>query len=116
MQLTTAFSRAAAVCVAAVAFSLAAAAPSQAEDRRVRIVNATSYTMVQFFASSIASKSWEEDILGVDVLYSGNSVMIDIDDGSNACLYDFKAVFDDGDEVLDEGIDVCTVGEYTFYE
>lgn len=104
------------IFAAGLVLSFSSAASADDEDRRVRIVNNTSVAMMQFFASSIASKTWEEDILGQDVLVPGDDVMIDIDDGSNACLYDFKAVFLDGDEVTDEDVDVCEVGEYEFTE
>ena len=41
---------------------------------------------------------------------------INIDDGSGACLYDFKAVFEDGEELVRNGIDVCTTTTYTYTE
>jgi len=98
-------------------FAAGLSAPAGAEeDRRVLITNKTSVAMMEFYASSIASKTWEEDILGKDVLMPGDEVLIDIDDGSYACRYDFKAVFMDGDEVVDEDIDVCEVAEYEFTE
>lgn len=101
---------------AGLVFGFSSAAMADDEDRRVRIVNNTSVAMMEFYASSIASKTWEEDILGQDVLVPGDDVVINIDDGSNACRYDFKAVFLDGDEVTDEDVDVCEVGEYEFTE
>ncbi|MBF0679338.1 MAG: hypothetical protein IR164_10415 [Devosia sp.] len=83
-------------------------------DRKVRIVNDTSYVIVEFYASSTGTQSWEEDILGSDVLGSGDSVMINIDDGSGYCKYDFRAVFDDGDEVTSGDNNVCELSEFTF--
>ncbi|WP_374248245.1 hypothetical protein [Thermomonas sp.] len=98
----------------AVVIGLALSGQADAADRRVRIVNNTSYTMVRFYASRVSSGSWEEDILGESTLRPGRSVRIDIDDGSGACVYDFKAVFSDGDAVIREGVNVCKVGEYTY--
>ena len=106
----------AAIVAGVLGLGASSAAIADDEDRRVRIVNNTSVAMMEFYASSIASKTWEEDILGQDVLVPGDDVVIDIDDGSNACRYDFKAVFLDGDEVTDEDVDVCEVGEYEFTE
>lgn len=105
-----------AIVAAGLMLSVSSAANADDEDRRVRIVNKTSVALMEFYASSIASKTWEEDILGKDVLVPGDGVVINIDDGSNACRYDFKAVFLDGDEVTDEDVDVCEVGEYEFTE
>jgi len=103
--------------VTAVVASIAlAAAPANAQDRHVEIVNETQHGIVHFYASNVDRGSWEEDILGENVLPVGQSVNINIDDGSGACMYDFKAVFDDGDELVRNGIDVCTIGTYTYTE
>ena len=52
--------------------------------------------------------------LGDDVLRSGSSVRINIDDGTGACIYDFKAVFSNGNEATRGKINVCEIGEYTY--
>ena len=88
--------------------------PASALDRRVQIVNLTGYVMVNFYASNVDAKTWEEDILGSDVLASGSSVMINIDDGTGYCKYDFKAVFEDGEEVTKSQVNVCEVATFTF--
>ena len=92
------------------------AAPASAQDRHVDVINETQHTIVQFFASNVDRGTWEEDILGEEVLPVGQSVNINIDDGSGACLYDFKAVFDDGEELVRNGIDVCSISTYTYTE
>ncbi|MEQ9145847.1 MAG: hypothetical protein RLO08_15980 [Parvibaculaceae bacterium] len=88
---------------------------SQAEDRRVRIINETSTTMVEFYASNVGADTWEEDILGYDVLPAGDSVMINIDDGTGYCLFDFRAVFADGDVLTRENVDVCEISSYRYH-
>jgi hypothetical protein len=108
--------RAAAVAALIGLFIVVTAAPSQAEDRRVRIINETNWTMVEFYASNVGTNDWEEDILGYDVLGSGESVMVDIDDGTGYCLYDFRAVFADGDVLVRERIDVCEISSYRYHE
>lgn len=99
---------------AAVLSSVLFAAPALAADRRVEIANDTSYMIVEFYASSVGENSWEEDILGRDMLAPGESVVIDIDDGSGHCLYDFKAVFEDGDELKKGRINVCEIESYSY--
>jgi hypothetical protein len=105
---------AAAALLGVATIALAAAAPAWAADRRVTILNKTGYTMVEFYASAAGESDWQEDILGADMLSNGQSVAIDIDDGSGACVYDFKAVFDDGDELTRGGINVCEISTYTY--
>lgn len=91
-----------------------AALPAHALDRRVTIVNETGYTIVKFYGSNTGSDSWEEDILGQDVLPSGSSVVINFDDASGYCKFDFRAVFDDGDELVKEGVNICEISTFTY--
>ncbi|NJM99762.1 MAG: hypothetical protein HC800_23825, partial [Phormidesmis sp. RL_2_1] len=58
--------------------------------------------------------SWEEDILGNDILSAYSSIQISIDDNRAICYYDFKAIFSDGAETTHYGIDVCDLSRYTF--
>ena len=104
-----AFSAALALAILAIGVVDAAAL-----DRRVRINNHSSYDIVEFYASNTGSSSWEEDILGSDVLASGSSVVINIDDGSGYCKYDFLAVFEDGDEVVSANNNVCELSDFNF--
>lgn len=87
---------------------------ASALDRRVRINNETSYDIVRFYASNTGTNSWQEDILGDDILPSGYSVVINIDDGTGYCKYDFLAVFDDGDQVTAANKNVCELAEFSF--
>ncbi len=95
---------------------LASGTASAQEDRRVRIINETSHTIVRFFGSNAGTTDWEEDILGDKVLEPGQSVMINFDDGTGYCKFDFKAEFSDGDEVVKHGIDVCEISSFRFTE
>lgn len=99
------------------AFILIASAPvadADRQNRRVRIINETSYDMVRFYGSNVGTDDWEEDILGRDILRAGQSVTINFDDGSGYCMFDFKAVFDDGDEVIARRKNVCELGSFRF--
>jgi hypothetical protein len=100
----------------ALALSLLAAtvAHASALDRRVQINNQSSYDIIEFYASNTGSASWEEDILGRNILPAGNSVVINIDDGSGYCKYDFMAVFADGAEVTSANNNVCELSQFNF--
>ena len=105
----------AALSLAATLFALTNSAV-MALDRKVQINNQTSYTIVEFYASNTGTSDWQEDILGSDVLPSGSSVMINIDDGTGYCKYDFLAVFDDGDELVSADNNVCELATFDFTE
>ena len=101
--------------VAALAVCLSSA-PASALDRRIVIINDTSYDIVEFYGSHVDAKTWEEDILGRDILRAGESVSVNFDDGTGYCMFDFRAVFSDGDVLIRERINVCEVGTYRYRE
>ena len=83
-------------------------------NRHVRIHNNTSTTMEKFYASNVGASNYEEDILGSDVIASGDAWNINIDDGTGYCKYDFLAVFDDGSQAKKDNVNVCKVGDFYF--
>jgi len=89
---------------------------ASALDRRVQINNRTSFDIIEFYASNTGTADWQEDILGNEILPSGSSVMINIDDGSGYCKFDFLAVFDDGEQLVSSDNNVCELAEFDFTE
>jgi hypothetical protein len=106
--------------LASVALALTAIAlgtiNAAALDRRVRINNNSSYNIIEFYASNTGTNSWEEDILGRNILPAGNSVMINIDDGTGYCKYDFLAVFEDGEELVKYDNNVCELTDFSYWD
>ncbi len=109
------------------AMALAPAAPSgnapasapivqsrDSHDRHVVIKNRTGWTMLRFYASDARTDDWEEDILGDRILSDGADIRINIDDGSGACVYDFKAEFTHGETLTRFGVNVCEISTYTY--
>ncbi len=72
--------------------------------------------MLNFYASNTATSTWEEEILGSEVLPSGLSVNNNIDGGTGACMFDLKAVFTDGDAVIRNNFSVCTETGWSVFE
>lgn len=98
----------------ALALTLTATLPAAALDRRVTVVNNTGFTIVEFYGSNTGANTWQEDILGADVLPSGQSVVINFDDETGYCMFDFRAVFEDGEILERGGINVCEIGTFTY--
>lgn len=98
----------------AAAFLAAFATSAAAQERWVRIINQSGYTLVEFYGSNKGSNSWEEDILGSSVVYNGSSVNINFDDGTGYCIFDFKAVFSGGQVVTKYGVNICELDSYTY--
>jgi hypothetical protein len=76
------------------------------KDRRVVIVNERSSDMVRLYASRVTTSDWEENIL-VRPIAAGSEVIVNFDDGTGACLFDFRAVFRDNVIVHMWSINVC---------
>lgn len=87
---------------------------ARAADRHVEIVNKTGRALTELYASKVGAKSWEEDILGRDTLDNGDSVTVNVNDGTGACKFDFKAVFEDGKSIEKASIDVCAISTFTY--
>tara|TARA_R110002124_G_scaffold9586_6_gene49224 strand:+ start:3105 stop:3440 length:336 start_codon:yes stop_codon:yes gene_type:complete len=99
------------------AFALIAmVSTASALDRRVNINNLTGSVMTEFYASNTGADDWEEDILGDQVVGAGETATINIDDGSGYCKFDFKAVFDDGAEVISADNNVCELSDFNINE
>jgi len=104
----------AALAVGALLASFATTAGADG-NKKVKIINETRHAMVQFHASRVGTKDWEEDILGQDTLAVGSSVSVNFGT-DDYCLYDFLGVFDDGDKVEKYRINVCEISSFRFTE
>ncbi len=97
-----------------LAFAISAfSSAALAEDLSLTLNNRSSFVVVEFYASPSDVGDWEEDILGADVLGSGESIEINIADGRTQCAYDLRFVFDDGDVLDKPAVDLCDTGSYT---
>jgi len=113
---------------AAIALSLPAiiwqtnASLAQTESASFELVNMTDRELLEFYASPPDEESWEEDILGEDILGPGESVEIVIDDAREDCLYDFMGVLGPAPDgsvgegaLIQSGVEVCDGGYYEYY-
>ena len=88
---------------------------SDSRNRVVTINNTTGMTMTHFFASNSNMSSWGPEQLGpTTVLPSGRSTTINFDDGTGACVYDFRARFSNGSELKKFGVNVCVISNYNY--
>lgn len=93
-------------------FAAGFAAPAIAEDLQFELVNNSAYTVVQFFTSPANMDDWREDILGAEVLPSGEMGTVTITDGSDQCVYDIRVVMDAAEDLYDT-VDMCQMASYT---
>ena len=100
------------IAAAMAAAAIGLAAPAAAQDLAFMLANDSGYDLIEFYASPADVSEWEEDILGQDILRSGDAVRVIIADGREQCTYDLRMVFADGD-VIEDTADLCETGSYT---
>ncbi len=100
--------------IGAAVLAMAATAAYAQENRNVDVHNDTGVTLTHLYSTNSGQADWGGDILGASVIESGESVTVDFDDGTDACLYDVKARFADGDEMELRQINVCQATDITF--
>lgn len=101
------------IALTGVVLMLVNAPRAEAADRRVKIINNTDYTMIKFQASNTKRKSWEEDMLGKSTVSPGGSFVANINDGTGACMFDFRATFQGNREATRRNINVCKITSWT---
>src|SRR5580765_8214940 len=82
---------------------------AHAEDRRVKLINESRMTIVEFHASNISRSGFEEDILGKRVVGPGQSIVINLDDGSGYCKFDFMTAMRSGQKIVKRNVNVCEI-------
>ncbi|MBO9588593.1 hypothetical protein [Devosia sp.] len=98
---------------AALAF-VAGVAPAAAQTVEFTLINESSQALHYFYTSPSNDNNWGYDLLGDSgTLESGYNGTVTIGDGSEECIYDFKFVMDSGAELIEPGIDICSLGSYT---
>jgi hypothetical protein len=101
---------------ALVAGSGSANAAPDGKNRKVTVENLSSQTVRELYASPITAKIWEEDLLGQRTLAAGQSISANIDNGTDECYYDLKAVLANGKAVEQRKINVCAASKWVIGE
>lgn len=78
-----------------------------ATDYYVDITNRTGYTIYYMYVSPGKSKSWEEDVLGNDVLMNGDTQRVTLTGYTNP-YFDIRLVDEDEDSYTFWNVDVST--------
>ena len=80
-----------------------------AQDRRIRVNNASSQTITLIKGSATSDSNWGQDRIPTGVLRPGGTVTIDFNDGNGECVYDLQATLQDGTQRVRRGVNVCQV-------
>jgi hypothetical protein len=98
---------------ALLAGALAASAAWAAQQDFV-LTNNSGHVIMTLHVAPTSTDQWGEDILGADVLASGEQAQVSFDRDEDECLWDIRATYDDGTENDERGINLCEVSEVEF--
>lgn len=96
-----------ALFAAALTIVTATAGTAAAANRNVLVKNSTNHTLVKLYASRTDDSNFHGDWLGNDVLEPGQSTVINFNDGTGACAFDVKGMFNDDTSVQQHNFNVC---------
>lgn len=99
---------------AAVAVLFTSVVMAEAVDRNVNIHNNTGYTIYRFYSTNAGASKWGNDVMGSSTLADGNYMQLNFDNQYDYCKFDFRIEFEDGTSAEERGVDVCTVGDFTW--
>lgn len=101
-------------CLAVVALaSITLQATQQRRNLDFTLVNKTGLTINEVYLSPTSDSEWGEDVMGKDVLKSGEKVDITFSSSETECNWDLKIVDEDDDDIEWAKLNLCTANEIT---
>jgi hypothetical protein len=94
----------------------ATATSAFADERDFTLHNDSSVDIYYVYVSPSTSDFWGDDVLDEDVLPSGDQVDVTFDDPRTACVWDIKAVANDGSAGYIYKVDLCSVSDVHFHD
>lgn len=91
-----------------------AVAPAYAENLVFTLNNKSSGAVNELYVGPPESNTWGEDILGQDVLDSGQTATITIYNADGKCQWDIRIVYDDASVTDERNIDLCKLENGTY--
>ncbi len=99
-------------------FGMIAFVPSrqaQAGQQDFSLMNRTGYQIDEVYVSRSSSRNWGNDVMGDDSLEDGHIVNITFHAPDNACQWDMKVKYNDGDEATWQGLNLCNISKVTLF-
>ena len=97
----------------ALALATLTALPAAAQSYAVRFQNNSGATVYRIYSSPTHDSSWEQDLLGANVLYPGQGLDVTIHNVAN-CYYDVLIEWESGYQQTDTW-DICSYSQYNIH-
>jgi len=95
----------------AAALIAATLQPAFAYDRAFGLVNCTGDDIERVYVRPAGESDWGRDLLGDDVLYTGDASWLEPDVSYGYCKYDFKIVYASGTVGRFRNVNLCDASE-----
>ena len=102
-----------AAALALVAVAAVSAAAAQRRNLDFTLVNKTGVDIMEVYLSPTSDNEWGEDVMGKDILESGQKVDITFSSAETECNWDLKVVDEDDDDIIWTKLNLCTANEIT---
>jgi hypothetical protein len=103
----------AALALVIVASATVALKAAQNRNLDFVLVNQTGLAIIELYVSPTSEDEWGDDILGRDVLETGEKANITFRSSLTECNWDLKIVDEDDDEIEWVKLNLCTANEIT---
>ncbi|MGI0489299.1 hypothetical protein ACN4EK_28125 [Pantanalinema rosaneae CENA516] len=98
-----------------IASPLLFSAVARADQRDFTLVNDSSAEIQEIYVSTVQTNSWEEDVLGQEILPSGGKVDINFEsEVSGSCYYDIRVITAGREETTQNNVNLCRVSTVIF--
>lgn len=84
------------------------------QNRRVRIHNQTGWVLTGLQVTDARREDWRAASLGREAVPTGDSVMVNVDDGAGSCVYVIRAEFSNGQTLERTNVNACQIADYYF--
>lgn len=98
--------------LAALTMMTATLGQSLADERWIDLYNNSRNNVYYVYMSVVGPAPWGYDLLGSDIVYSGESYRVDPGPGNRSrCRMRMKVVFENGRELISRAFDACSATE-----
>lgn len=88
---------------------------ARAADQDFTLLNKTGYQIDSVFVSETSNRHWGEDVMGRDTLDNGDSVHIRFNKSADACNWDLRVKYNDGDQATWNNLNLCNISKVTLF-
>ena len=99
----------------AAAVALLTMSAAQAAQQDFSLQNKTGYQIDEVYVSQSSSRNWGNDIMGRGSLDDGNTVDVSFNAPDNACRWDMRVKYNDGDEATWNSLNLCNISKVTLF-